>query len=228
MGTTPEKQFIKAMEEYSRWKLQDRTPKGDERMDFLYAKCLGLASEVPTNVDDRYGLLISAIAQTLPDDVCLALIAKNYKTSMHVFLSRPKISRALVDAILASHPHFYAAGRIVMHSYELKLLFFTEGDIFDIFAKWGRVTTPTTSTRTLLEEVIDLRRKHLRNPGAFHLGSYREPGTPVSFPRLRLLRLLPDYDNFVNVIVNWRRGSRVGIGGIERMIWRYLVGDLKF
>jgi hypothetical protein len=197
------------------------------------AECRRLAPQLIDNIYfPGYGfydsaLLTHAIHQNIPDDVCFVLIAKGYRVEFQTILVFPT-STALILAVLARHPHFYKDGNIILIPFDLRSLLFRDDAIFDLFAKWGRITL--SGNDTPLEFALRLRgeRRRYDADSNFFNGTYVEESTPKSFPRLRLLRLIPDYDNFVNVIVDWRRHSNVDVGGVYRKIWEYLVGGLKF
>jgi hypothetical protein len=207
-----------------------RNPNGNES---LHAECLRLASQLSACIcvasdTDTASILSYAAESNIPDDVCFVLIAKGYKTSVTRVLLY-STSLAICAAILASHPHFYKDGKVVLTPFDVKCLLCRDDDVFDLFAKWGRIVTDESSPHPL-ELILQIRAER-RRFDANQIDSfavYDENETAKHFPRLRLLRLLPDYDNFVNVIVSWRKRSRVDVGGVYRKIWRCLVGNLKF
>jgi hypothetical protein len=215
-----ERRFTFMIDLWVRWRKRGGALNAVKPIANAHAKMLCLAAQVDRAVHvtvpgfDFNSLLTHAIRRNVPEDVCFVLIEKGFRTHPDIYLHHV-LSPALIAAMVASDPEFYGARTIVLSLDAVRALFYGDLTRFNLFAKWGRV------------EMRGVRPLDVPRYGVVR--DIDDPqGNRATFPRLRLLRLLPDYDNFVNVIVSWRRGSKYDIAGIERMIWRCLVGNLKF
>ena len=199
-----------------------------KRSESLRMRCLRLANGVTDftfkkhSGQGEYGrktLLQIAFDFKAHNDVCLVLIGKGIYASVG-------------DALLANRTHVVLEAmmlwtgdeKIAIDSYPFLQLFKCPQRTFDSVAKWGRI-----GDAGVVNSPHDFALRLRQDRRSYNSGNaypenvlFTEQGTPHDFPRLRLLRLIPDYDNFVNVICNWRRTTKYSIPGIERLVWTYL------